>query len=273
MGDRFGVEVASGITLAAERWAGDGPPVVLLHSGVCDRRSWQDVAPALEHADVVAYDRRGFGESPGDATAFRHVDDLFAVLDAVAPGTPVWLAGNSMGGALAIDAALERPERIAGLVLIAPAISGEPDADTFEPNTQRWSDIIDAAEEAGDLDALNDAEVALWLDGPAGPVGRVPDPARALVHDMNGIALRSDLPEDAGESGVDAYARVSELRTPTTLAWGDLDLPLIVARCEWLATSIPGITSTHVFVDTAHLPPVERPDETARVIARALPGV
>jgi pimeloyl-ACP methyl ester carboxylesterase len=267
--DRFGVEVAGGITLAAERWTADGPPVVLLQAGVCDRRSFTDVGPALP-ADVVAYDRRGFGQSPADATAFRHLDDLYAVLDVVAPGTPVWLVGNSLGGALAIDAALERPDRIAGLVLIAPAITGEPDPETLEPDTQRWSDVIDAADEAGDLDALNDAEVALWLDGPAGPHPRVPDPARALARDMNGIALRSGVPDDAGDSGIDAYARIAELGEPTTLTWGDLDLPLIVERCERLAQTVPAITRTHVFTGTAHLPTLERPAEVADVIAQAL---
>ena len=272
MGERFGVEVASGITLAAERRPADGPPVVLLHAGVCDRRSWADVTPALADADVVAYDRRGFGETPAGTAAFRHLDDLYAVLDAVWPaGEPVWLVGNSMGGALAIDAALERPARVAGLVLVAPAVSGEPDPDTLDPATQRWADAIDAAEAAGDLDALNEAEVALWLDGPAGPAGRVSGPARALLADMNAIALRSGADEDAGAGGIDAAARIAaELRVPTTLTWGDLDLPLIVARCERLAAEVPAIARTHVFTGTAHLPSLERPAEVAKVVAAAL---
>src|SRR5215213_3091274 len=105
--ERIEVEVP-GATLAGDRWKGSGPTVVLLHAGVCDRRSWREVGPLLAAAghDVVAYDRRGFGEVPPASGAFRHVDDLLAVLDAVSPDGPVGLAGSSMGGGVALDFAL-----------------------------------------------------------------------------------------------------------------------------------------------------------------------
>src|SRR4051812_47699236 len=79
--------------------------------------------------DVVAYDRRGFGDVAPAGGPFRHVDDLLAVLDAVSPDTPAWVVGSSMGGEVALDASLEAPERIAGLVLLAPAVSGDPELD------------------------------------------------------------------------------------------------------------------------------------------------
>ena len=63
-------------TLAGERWAGDGQPVVLLHAGVADRRSWHAVAEALQPAKgVVAYDMRGYGETSGATYGFTHLDD------------------------------------------------------------------------------------------------------------------------------------------------------------------------------------------------------
>ena len=52
-----------GVTLAGERWDGEGAPVVLLHAGVADRRAWRAVAPQLA-APAIAYDRRGFGDTP-----------------------------------------------------------------------------------------------------------------------------------------------------------------------------------------------------------------
>ena len=118
-GDRFDVD-----GLAAVRWGAGTPRYVLLHAGVADSRAWDAVAPALD-GPSVAYDRRGFGGTPPGPEGFRHLDDLLAVLDAVAGDEPVWLIGNSMGGALAIDAALEAPERFAGLVLIGPGVSGD----------------------------------------------------------------------------------------------------------------------------------------------------
>ena len=70
---------------------------------------------------VVAYDMRGYGETTAATYGFTHLDDLGAVLDQVATG-PVWLVGSSMGGEVAIDAALSHPDRIAGLVLLAPSV-------------------------------------------------------------------------------------------------------------------------------------------------------
>ena len=262
-----------GAALAAERRCGDGPAIVLLHAGVADRRAWRAAGEALaaRGADVVAHDRRGFGETTADDAAFSHVEDLVAVLDAVGRD-PVWLVGSSQGGLIALDAALTVPDRLAGLVLISPAVSGapEPPDEELDPGTQRLAAQLDEADEAGDLDRVNEVEAELWLDGPAGPAQRVGGAARELLLDMNGIALRSDLPEDAGGAGLEAWSRLDEVRLPVTLTWGDLDLPFIVERCEELAARLPDLRATHVFAGTAHLPYLERPDEVAGVIAAAV---
>src|SRR3954471_21484419 len=186
------IEIVAGeTTLVGDRWNGAGPTIVLLHAGVCDRRGWREVGARLGAAgrDVVAYDRRGFGDVPPAGEPFRHVDDLLAVLDAVSPDTPAWLAGSSMGGGVALDAALEAPERVAGLVLLAPAVSGdpEPDEETYDAATNGLGGAIHAAWTAGDLELCNGLEVRLWLDGPREPEGRVSGPPRELALDMNRI--------------------------------------------------------------------------------------
>ncbi len=87
---------ARGATLVGDRWNGAGATIVLLHAGVCDRRCWREVGARLGAAgrDVVAYDRRGFGDVPPASGPFRHVDDLLAVLDALSPDAPAWLVGH-----------------------------------------------------------------------------------------------------------------------------------------------------------------------------------
>ena len=114
-----------GAVLHAERWPAPAQTVVMLHSGVTDSRSWYAVADALESAaDVIVYDRRGLrGQPTRRVRRLSHLHDLQHVLDRLATG-PVILVGNSAGGGLALDLALTAPEQVAGLLLLAPAVSG-----------------------------------------------------------------------------------------------------------------------------------------------------
>jgi len=78
MSERF-VLAREGCDLAGERWPGGAPLVVLLHEGVSDRRGWRQVARLLApQVTVVAYDRRGYGESAVSTAPFTHVDDVLA---------------------------------------------------------------------------------------------------------------------------------------------------------------------------------------------------
>jgi pimeloyl-ACP methyl ester carboxylesterase len=253
--------------LHGELWTGDGPPVVLLHAGVADRRSWYAVADGLAGREVVAYDRRGCGESPVSAEAFSHVDDLVAVLDEIAP-EPAWLVGSSMGGGLAIDTALSMPDRVAGLVLLAPAVSGAPEPE-IDFATEALGAALDAAYESGDLDEVNRLEAWIWLDGPAGPEGRVAGAPRDLFFVMNRILLDNGVAEDAGKSGVDAWERLGELRVPTMIACGDLDVPFLVERCRQLADTMPNARLVDL-PGLAHLPYLEDPMAVVDLVQAAL---
>ena len=262
----------AGATLVADRWAGEGPTVVLLHAGVCDRRAWSGVGERLGTAgrDVVAYDRRGFGEVQPSGDEFRHVDDLLAVLDAVSPGAPAWLVGSSMGGGVAIDAALEAPERVAGLALIAPAISGDPDPDDeiVIAETNGLAEAIDAAWTAGEQETCNNLEIRLWLDGPSAPEGRVGGAVRELALEMNRIVIANEESGSGGGSGLDAASRLHEVTAPVVVACGDLDIPFKARRCAELAAELPDATH-RTLPGRAHLPYLEAPDEVAALIPRA----
>lgn len=255
--------------LMGDRWPGIGSSIVLLHAGVADRRSWHDVVPQLLHCgSVVTYDRRGYGETLPSAAVFTHVDDLLAVLDAVVSG-PAWLVGTSMGGGVALDAALTEPERVAGLVLLAPGVSGAPEPEQLDSDTQQIADLLEAAGAAGDLDEVNRLETRVWLDGPAGPPGRVGGAARELALQMNAVALRSGMAEDAGASTVDAWSRLEEVAAYVTVAWGDRDVPYLIDHCEKMLTRLPRARRALV-PQTAHLPYLERPDLVADLIRLAI---
>jgi pimeloyl-ACP methyl ester carboxylesterase len=267
MSERF-VVAREGGELAGERWPGGTPLVVLLHEGVADRRGWYQVAGRLApQVTVVAYDRRGYGESPASTAPFTHVGDLLAVLDQERAG-PAWLVGASAGGGLALDTALLAPDRVAGLVLLGTAVSGAPEPE-LDPATQRLDALLEAAIAAGNLDEANRLETWLWLDGPAAPEGRVGGQARALALDMNAVILRNRAREGEGGSGVDAWHRLGEIRVPVTVACGQLDAPFLIARSRELADRLPGGRYRDL-PGMAHQPYLEQPGQVADLVLAAL---
>jgi pimeloyl-ACP methyl ester carboxylesterase len=71
--------------------------------------------------------------------------------------------------AVALDFALSHADRVAGMVLLAPAVSGAIGPEQADPDTERLSDLVDAADAAGDPAEVNRPEAWPWLHGPAGP--------------------------------------------------------------------------------------------------------
>lgn len=127
--------------------AGEGRPVVLLHGLTATHRYVVHGSRALERAGhrVVAYDARGHGASaPADRYDYPALtEDLAAVLDARGIGRAV-LAGSSMGAHTLLRLALERPERVAGLVVITPAWTEDRD-----PGLAGWDRLARGLREGG----------------------------------------------------------------------------------------------------------------------------
>ncbi|SEG12970.1 Alpha/beta hydrolase family protein [Thermomonospora echinospora] len=105
--------------------AGDAPVVVFVHGLAIDNLTsflYTLAGPlARAGAHCVLYDLRGHGLSERPATGYTAADgvaDLFGVLDALGHRRPVHLVANSFGGVIALNAALARPGRVAGLVMI-----------------------------------------------------------------------------------------------------------------------------------------------------------
>lgn len=247
-----------------------GDAVVCLHAGVCDRRMWTPQVEALRATHrVLAYDRRGFGETRADPEPHSRVDDLIAVLDDAGTRHTV-LVGCSQGGRLAIDTALAHPDRVRALVLVACSISGAPEDSLgpFEPPIDMLVEKLEAANARGDHEALNELEAQAWLDGPAQAAGRVSGALRELFLDMNGIALaQGDFGADTDEAN--AWARLDQIHVPTLIIWGTFDFAHYGPRMRALAQRIAG-ARTFVIDGAAHLPGLERPAQFNRVVSEFL---
>ncbi|MGZ6299920.1 MAG: alpha/beta fold hydrolase [Candidatus Limnocylindria bacterium] len=242
--------------------SGAGFPLVLLHAGVADHRMWDPQVEAFaRHFDVIRPDLRGFGSSELPPRSWSPVEDLRALMDDLGL-KPAHLVGCSMGGAIAIDFALQHSERMSRLVLVGPGINGAH----FGPRYPDLFTEINSAEEAHDHAALNTAEMHLWLDGPRRPHGYVKQPLRDLFLDMNGKNFEADFDHaPIDELDPPAAGRLHEITAPTLVVVGDEDVPMVFDAAELLMKSIPHARKA-VIHDAAHLPNLEHPEEFNRLV-------
>lgn len=105
---------------------GAGPPVLLLHGYSDSADTWRHTLAALARRDrrAVAVDLPGFATaSPlGDGPVLRQLDRFAAALvERYAPGGGAIVAGNSLGGCVALRLAERGEPRLGGIVPVAPA--------------------------------------------------------------------------------------------------------------------------------------------------------
>ena len=99
--------------------SGKGTPIVLIHGFSFDSRCWDYQIPALKKKyQVICYDLRGFGQSslPVLNQPYSHTKDLLSLMDYLGIDKAI-LLGHSYGGRIAIECALNHPERVIGLIL------------------------------------------------------------------------------------------------------------------------------------------------------------
>jgi pimeloyl-ACP methyl ester carboxylesterase len=232
---------------------GDGPPVVLVHAGIADRRMWRDTVPALEREfTVVTYDQRGYGDSTLPGGPATYTDDLGALLAELGI-EGVSLVGVSLGGRVVLEHTLLHPESVTRLVLVG---AGLPDWN-WSDEVQRVGDDEDEALEAGNLDLAVAVNVDLWV-GDASPE------VRELVATMQRRAFEIPTPdpEPTAPPPLDppASARLADIAVPTLVVVGERDVDDIRRIADVLTDGIPDARQ-EVVAGAAHLPPLERPDE------------
>jgi pimeloyl-ACP methyl ester carboxylesterase len=245
--------------------AGEGSPVVLLHEGICDSRMWdaQWEAFAQTHR-VVRCDFRGFGRTPYTPGPYTHAGDLIALLDELGLGQAA-LVGVSMGGGVALQAAVARPDLVAALVLVGSGIRGH---DWSEEIVRAWNEE-EAALERGDLDAAVEVNLRTWVDGPHRSPDEVDPAVRGKVGEMQRRALELYLDggADATEEALvpDIGERLREIEAPTLVLVGELDVPDMHAIATRLRREIPDARGATIPA-AAHAPTMERPDEFAELV-------
>ena len=249
--------------------AGAGSPVVLLHEGIGDSRMWEPQwGPYSERFRVVRYDMRGFGQSPPAVGTYSLSGDLVELLDGLQLG-PVALIGMSLGGSVAMETTIARPDLVSKLVLVAPGLRGFEMDDATKAG---WADE-EAALERGDDDEAVEVNLRMWVDGPSRSPEDVDPELRRSVGEMQRRAI--DIWREAGEEGEhrplveDWGERLAEISVPTLVLVGELDRPEMLEIAEKLEAGIPD-ARRETIAGAAHVTNMEQPEAFDRLVLEFL---
>jgi pimeloyl-ACP methyl ester carboxylesterase len=251
--------VLEGVRLAYDM-EGTGEPLLLIQGLGYGRRGWGP-APALlaQRFQVVSFDNRGFGDSdspPGPYTTAQLAQDAVAVLDATEIDT-AYVIGISLGGMVAQELVLARPERVRKLVLCSTTPGGPKSV----PMPEQTVALMGRQPELDPQEALR-----LFVVNALSP-----DPPAELVEEI--VAYRAANPPDPagwwGQAGAgaahDAMARLGAIHVPTLVVHGTADNVVDVRNAPLLAESIPG-ARLELFEGVGHLLPWERPTEFTALV-------
>jgi 3-oxoadipate enol-lactonase len=248
---------------------GDGPPMVLVHSAIVNRRSWDSLAPLLVRAGyrVIRYDMRGFGESTAEAIEYSPRADLLAVMDASGVERAV-AVGNSWGAMTCLDTALESPARFVALGWLGGGVGGFDGGKT--PEEQLLFDAEGKAEEDGQPDLAAELDARIWVDGVGQPPTRVAPAVRSAV-----LAADRELLEPGRQFGTNtrleppANERLAELSVRTLAVIGALDTSGTRAAARRLAAGAPHVRLEE-WPDVAHMIAMEQPARLASLLVEFL---
>lgn len=246
--------------------------MVLIHAGICDSRMWDPQWETFRPSHrVLRYDMRGFGRSPVGPGSYSNAGDLIDLLEqqGVAKAS---LVGVSMGGRVALEVAIARPELVDALVLVGAGFPGHD-----------WSAEMNAADEAemaalkrGDLDAAVEVTLRTWVDGPRRRPEDVDSDVRARVAEMQRRAYELQLPvwETAEEEPLvsDLSERVGEVDAPTLVLVGEEDVRDMHEIAGRLERELPNARRASI-ANTAHVPSMERPREFDQLVLPFLQSV
>lgn len=249
--------------------SGTGAPLVLLHALGLSRRTWEPVIPALaEQFDVIAVDLPGFGDS---APLPANVEPLPAALAAAVAGlldglgvTAPHLAGNSLGGWVALELAAIRPA--ASLTLLSPAglwRGGTPLYNRASLRASRWL----SRHAAGPLSRLVGYRLgrALVLGQTHGrPARLTPEYARAAIHSL-GTSPGFDAALKA--TGTRRIQATAPLGAPVTVAFGSRDLLLLPHQSRHL-DQLPPATHVRTLPGCGHVPIADNPGAVIALITQ-----
>ena len=240
---------------------GQGPDVLLLHGWVSSGRMWQGVMEALgSHFTLWAPDLPGFGDSPlADRTRVPQLDDYVEQIAAFCEALnvqPVAVIGHSLGALLALLLAIEAPDLMQRLVLLAPLVTGR-----LGLNMDR---VLSSPPGRAALQAMRGlwrVPVLMWGASVFGfrPRRVISKAAWRKVQDIQKAPWSSTYGGVKAVLEHDVSVRLGEIRVPTLVIVGEDDLTIPPSEGR-LAAALISEARLEVLPDVAHQLTDEAPD-------------
>jgi len=246
---------------------GKGDPVVLLHGGLLDCRMWDPQFEVLAGSyRVIRYDARNHGRSEGVPGVFTQSDDLAELLDRLDIPRAAFV-GLSLGGRTLLDFAIAHPDRVSALVLASPGAGGYRfTSAAYRENSERMREAF----RQGDLPGGVEYFQRSWTDGPSRAPADVDAEVREKVRSM-ALATVQNWNSDSVSNDLEppAIGRLAEIRAPTLVVVGDLDMPGILEIAHAIETEVPGAELV-VLPGAAHMVNLEQPERFNEVVSEFL---
>ena len=246
---------------------GRGPTIVLSHALGCDLGMWDEVARQLAPGfTVLRYDQRGHGQSeavPGACTIEDLAHDAAGLIEREAEGE-VHFVGISMGGLVAQQIAVSRPELVNSIVV---ANSSSYYDETFRG---MWRSRIETALNLG-MTALSDAAIQRWFTPAFQGQPGAPERIRQLRQVLESMDPKVYVTCSEALSRIDFSGSNPLIACPALVIAGTFDEATPPSMSRVICNTISG--AELATIDAAHLSAVERPEEFAGLVAGFINGI
>lgn len=255
------VELPDGVRLPyLEQGDPAGVPVVLLHGLTDSWRSFEPILPALpEWIHAYALTQRGHGEADRPEGRYRPRDfaaDLASFLESQEIDAAI-IAGHSMGSAVAMQFAIDYPERTLGLVLLGACYR----FGTNRVLTDFWDTVLSTLE-----DPIDPALARAFQEGTlAQPIA--PGMLELAVAESLRAPARIWREAMAGLLADEVAGRLGAIAAPTLIVWGDRDALATEEDQRRLRDEITGARLT-IYRGAGHALHWEEPERFAADLAR-----
>ena len=267
------VDIGGGLTVhLRDTGPRGGPALMLIHGSNASLHTWEPWAERLGKTyRIIRMDLPGHGLTGASPTRDYSPAGFADVVERIRVKLGVdhmVLAGNSMGGGVAWHYALAHPEHVRALVLVDSA--GQPDPSNSKPplafRIARVPVLRNLAAAITPRSLIADSLPGVFGDPKLATPAMV-DRYWELLRYPGNRAATLDRFALTPDSATDA--QLSALKLPVLILWGEKDRLIPLSSGQWLHAHIPG-SQLIVYSGTGHLPMEERPDESARDVARFL---